>query len=141
MFELSDVKFRWLLFTVLYGVVPILLRLLMSFFIDEGEGMARFTASDFIAFGIVLQVSIFNEMRYHDASDLEWKHRMTGVSAFLMLFYVGLYMLMLFSEIYHKLKVDSLLTCSMVSAAVSLLLCYVFYDRMSLAPKKKVEGI
>lgn len=137
----SDVKLRWLIYTVAFGMVPILMRLLVGCFVPDDSGLVWLSASDFISFGIVLQVSIFNEMRYHDAKDLEWKHRMLGVSAFLMVFYAALYVILLFSEVYTDLDVDALRYSSMASSCISLLLCFVFYDRMSIAPDSKGEGL
>lgn len=130
-FNFSDLKLRWLIYTVLFGMVPIVFRLIVSTLIEGEVGLPRFAPSDFIAFGIVLQVSIFNEIKYHDLDDAEWKHRMMGMSAFFMLLYSGLYILMLVSEGLKGVKVELILHSSMICCAVSLLLCYVFYDRMS----------
>lgn len=130
-YKISDLKLRWLIYTVLFGMAPIFFRLLVSAFIQSEKEVACFSSSDFIAFGIVLQVSIFNEIKYHDLSDAEWKHRMMGVSAFSMLIYSGLYVLLLISEVFDGIKVSAILHSSMVFSGVSLLLCWVIYDRMS----------
>lgn len=138
MFSFTHNKLRWLIYTVIFGMAPILIRLVVSVFVvtgEGGEGIASFAASDFIALGIVLQVSIFNEIRYHDLTDIEWKHRMMGVSALFMLVYSSLYVLLLLSEVFSRININALLYASMGFSVVSLLLCWVFYDRMTAASK------
>jgi phosphatidylserine synthase len=138
MFNLTDNKLRWLVYTVIFGMAPVLIRLVVSAFVvsrDGSEDIDKVSASDFIAFGIVLQVSIFNEIRYHDLSDIEWKHRMMGVSALFMLVYSSLYVLLLLSEVFSRINIDALLYVSIGFSAVSLLLCWAFYDRMTAASR------
>ncbi|WP_268265815.1 hypothetical protein [Pseudomonas morbosilactucae] len=130
-FKFSNLKLRWLIYTVLFGMAPIFLRLLVGSLVVGDKVVVYFSASDFIAFGIVLQVSIYNEIRYHDLSDADWKHRMMGVSALFMLFYSGLYVMLLISEVFEGINLSALLYSSMISSMVSLLLCLCFYDRMS----------
>lgn len=130
-FDLSDLKLRWLIYTVSFGIVPMLLRLLVGFLIVDDKNVTYFSASDFIAFGIVLQVSIFNEIRYHDVLDADWKHRMMGVSSLFMLCYSGLYVMLLVSESFEGINVHALLYSSISASVVSLLLCFSSYDRMS----------
>lgn len=129
--EFSDLKLRWLIYTVIFGMTPILLRVLVGLLITGEKEVALISAPDFIAFGIVLQVSIFNEIRYHELSDADWKHRMMGVSALFMLFYSGLYVMLLMSEVFNGINVRAILYSSIVCSAVSFLLCLCFYDRMS----------
>jgi len=126
----SDSKLRWLVFTVLFGMVPILMRLLVSLLVAGDREIAIVAASDLISFGIVMQVSIFNEIRYYDLSDIEWKHRMMGMSALFMLMYAALYVVLLFSEVLSSINAKALLYISIGAAFVSFLLCYVFYDKM-----------
>lgn len=138
MLNLTDNKLRWLVYTVIFGMAPILIRVVVSAFIvtgDNSENIHPLAASDFIAFGIVLQVSIFNEIKYHDLTDVEWKHRMMGVSALFMLVYSSLYVLLLLSEIFPRINTDALLYVSMGFSVVSLILCWAFYDRMSAASR------
>lgn len=137
--RISDLKLRWLIYTVLFGMAPIFLRLLVGCLVEGSRTIALVAPSDIIAFGIVLQVSIFNEIKYHDLEDAEWKHRMMGFSALLMLAYSGLYVLLLVSEVFNGINVRSILISSMVLSAVSLLLCWASYDRMSKSSGPKLK--
>ena len=121
------------MFTVLFGLIPILLRLLVSTLITGEEKISALSPADFIAFGIVLQVSIFNEMKYHDLSDVLWKQLMNGFSTLLILVYGTLYVLTLLTEIVHSINLNAILSISTVLSFVSFLLCLVVYDRMTAA--------
>ncbi|WP_223554822.1 hypothetical protein [Pseudomonas sp. BF-R-01] len=134
----SDLKLRWLIYTVLFGMAPIFLRLLVSLLIVGEKEVPYFSAPDFIAFGIVLQVSIFNEIRYHNLSDADWKHRMMGVSALFMLFYSALYVMLLMSEVFSGVNVNAVLYSAIVSSTISFLLCLCLYDRMSKSSEAEV---
>lgn len=131
--SISESKWRWLVFTVLFGLIPILLRLLVSTLITGDEQIPALAPADFIAFGIVLQVSIFNEMRYHDLNDVLWKQLMNGFSTLLILIYGTLYVLVLLTEIIHSINLTAILCISTTLSAVSFLLCLVVYDRMTIA--------
>lgn len=131
--SISESKWRWLVFTVLFGLIPILLRLLVSTLITGDERIPALAPADFIAFGIVLQVSIFNEMRYHDLNDVLWKQLMNGFSTLLILIYGTLYVLVLLTEIIHSINLTAILCISTTLSAVSFLLCLVVYDRMTIA--------
>lgn len=130
---ISESKWRWLVFTVLFGLIPILLRVLVSTLITGEEQIPALAPADFIAFGIVLQVSIFNEMRYHDLSDVLWKQLMNGFSTLLILVYGTLYVLVLLTEIIHSINLTAILCISTALSFVSFLLCLVVYDRMTIA--------
>ncbi|MEE5107955.1 hypothetical protein V2J92_25750 [Pseudomonas alliivorans] len=124
---------KWLVFTALFGLVPVFMRLLVASLVGGDNSIEAFATSDFISFGIVLQVSVFNEIRYHDLSDVEWKHRMMGVSSFFMLMYAALYVVLLFSEVLKGIQVDALFWVAVGGSFVSFLLCFVSYDRMAVA--------
>ncbi|TLP59049.1 MULTISPECIES: hypothetical protein [Pseudomonas] len=129
--KISGLKMRWFIYAVLFGMAPIFLRLLVGSLTQGEKAISLLAPSDFIAFGIVLQVSIFNEIKYHDLDDAEWKHSMMGFSALLMLIYSGLYVLLLMSEIVDSVNVKAILNSSLIFSLISLLLCWVSYDRMS----------
>jgi len=133
---MSGLKWRWLVFTVLFGMVPIIIRLLVSGF-DLASRVPMFTASDFIALGIVLQVSLFNEIKYYDLDDVDWKQVMMGASALYMLVYAVLYVLVLISEFDKQIDAQLILYVSIVLSLVSLLLCWAVYDRLTISGRSR----
>ncbi|CAI8791636.1 hypothetical protein [Pseudomonas chlororaphis] len=131
LFRISGDKAKWLLFTVAFGAAPILIRMLIAMLVTDGS-VVMFAISDFVALGIVLQVSIFNEVRHRSLNDADWNTIMMGVSAFYILIYAVLYALSLISEVWSRIDGGLLKNISMGFALISFLLCYAVYDRIRL---------
>ncbi|MFJ2536652.1 hypothetical protein [Pseudomonas sp. NPDC087614] len=133
---MSGLKWRWLVFTVLFGMIPIFIRLLVGGFDLEGR-VSLVSSSDFIALGLVLQVSLFNEIKYNNPEDADWRQVIIGVSALYMLVYAVLYVLLLISEYDKGIDTKMLLYVSMILAGVSFLLCLAVYDRLTVAAQSR----
>lgn len=71
------------MYTVLIGLLPILLRLLLT---SWGVGIAYISTSDFIAFGFILHISILNEIE-HVVDQKSWKTIQNGLSIFAIFVY------------------------------------------------------
>ena len=67
----SDRKLAWLVYTVLFGMVPIFMRL-SAFALVNGDKIPMFSASDFISLGIVLHVSLLPASHSPNLSLLYW---------------------------------------------------------------------
>ncbi len=65
-------KTKWLIYTVLVGLLPILSRLLVWAVTKEGS-INIFSPSDFVAFGLVLHISNINEIEHFTNVEKEWK--------------------------------------------------------------------
>lgn len=135
---LSDRKWTWLLYTVLFGMVPILIRILIASVMSDGT-VTLLSPSDFISLGIVLQVSLLNEVRYHDALDVSWRHRIVGLSTFIILFYAALYAVVLLAESVRQINLSSVLNVSIALSVGSFGLCWIVYDRMTYPGKEGVS--
>ena len=60
---MENKKIKWLIYTVIVGLIPIFLRFLVSLLTKPGT-ITMFTASDFISFGLVLHISNMNEIEH-----------------------------------------------------------------------------
>lgn len=122
---------KWLAYTVLVGLIPALTRVLIWVVTSEGA-IAPFVASDFVAFGLVLHISIINEIEYLPARDQGWKSIQNGASITFIALYSALYGLIIIGESAPKL-LDSraLLICSIAFAAVSSLLSISVFQRLT----------
>ena len=58
-----NVKIKWLIYTVLVGLIPILSRALL-WFISQNQTMNFVNAADFVAFGLILHISNINEIEH-----------------------------------------------------------------------------
>ncbi|MDD9154577.1 hypothetical protein PVK64_00045 [Aliivibrio sp. S4TY2] len=125
---------KWLGYTVFIGLIPILLRLLTSYFT---EGVATTSAADFIAVGFVLHISIFNELEHMDG-DQTWKSISNIISIGMVAIYGALMLGLLIVESgYNGININLLTDCAMKLAIASFILCFIIFFR--LTAKEKAE--
>lgn len=127
--KLSEKKVLWLIYTVLFGMVPILIRLFVASLVN-GDKIAWVSASDFISLGIVMQISILSEIRYSESSESGWKSAITGISALAIIFYAALFAFALLGEVNKDVNQDAVLSMSILMSGGSFLLCWAVYDRI-----------
>lgn len=124
-------KGKWLAYTVLVGLIPVLTRLLTWVTTLAGTVNAL-AAPDFIAFGLVLHVSVINELEHLPTKEREWKTIQNGTSIIFITLYGALYAMTIIGE-NNSYLVDStvLLRSSIAFAIVSSLLSLAVFHRLS----------
>lgn len=123
---------KWLCYTVVIGLMPILLRFGSSYIID---GISIFSAADFIAVGFVLHISIFNEIE-HMTGDETWKSASNTMSICAIVLYSGLMFALLIVESgFDKINVEQLTASAMTMAGCSFILCFVIFFRLTAKAK------
>lgn len=124
-------KSKWLAYTVLVGLIPILTRILV--WITTKSGTVNVVmASDFIAFGLVLHISIINELEHLSATDRGWKTIQNGSSVIFIALYSALYSLILVGEKNQALIDNAVMLNSAASLSfVSLVLSLTVFHRIS----------
>jgi len=121
-------KIKWLIYTVLVGLIPILSRLIVWLVTKEGS-VNLFSPSDFVAFGLVLHISNINEIEHFSGIKKEWKTAQNGISIAFIAFYSVLFALTLIGE--NIVDVNAITICTIVLSVVSFLISYSVYDRIS----------
>ena len=130
------VKVKWLIYTVLVGLIPVVLRALL-WAISRDQTVDLFSASDFVAFGLILHISNINEIEHFNDLEKSWKTFQNGTSIFLITVYSFLFAAYLFGQANPgKINVGTVRTISMILSGVSFYLSFSVYDRIS-----KVESI
>ncbi|MEA5471973.1 hypothetical protein [Spirulina sp. 06S082] len=124
-------KIKWLIYTVLVGLIPIASRLLV-WFVTGRDAVNLFTASDCTSFGLVLHISNINEIEHIILSDTSWKTIQNGTSIVFIAFYSVLFALTLFGEIDESaIEVTTINYCTLLLAIISLITSYTVYHRIS----------
>lgn len=123
-------KTKWLIYTVLVGLIPILSRLIVWVVTKEGS-VNLFSPSDFVAFGLVLHISNINEIEHFSGIEREWKTAQNGISIAFIAFYSVLLALTLIGD--KIVDVAAITICTMVLSIVSFIISYSVYDRISRA--------
>lgn len=135
---MENKKVKWLIYTVLVGLIPILSRLIAWGVTKEGH-VTLLSPSDFVAFGLVLHISNINEIEHITSDDAEWKTIQNGVSIIFIATYSVLFALTLIDE--KIIDTKAITTCAIVLSIVSFLLSYSVYDRISKINQFKPRGV
>src|SRR5471030_149542 len=126
-------KSKWLTYTFFVGLIPVFTRLL-AWAITHAGAVSPLAASDFVYFGLVLHISIINELEYISSVELTWKTAQNGLSLIFITLYGVLYTATIFGE-KNAGFVDAvaLLASSIAFAIVSVMLSMMAFHRISKA--------
>ena len=128
---LNIVKIKWLMYTVVIGLIPVLLRMLI-WSILQNRTMDILNASDFVAFGLILHISNINQIEHFNESDKSWKTVQIVLSIVFILFYGVLFACSLLGQSNPGLiNIRSITYFSIGFSVVSFLISFVVYDRVS----------
>ncbi|MBN5142305.1 hypothetical protein JY471_07195 [Stenotrophomonas maltophilia] len=121
-------KVKWLIYTVLVGLIPVLSRLMVWSVTSPGS-VALISSSDFVAFGLVLHISNINEIEHFSGVDREWKTIQNGTS----IAFIALYSVLFALTIIGGGLIDgaAMNVCTLILSMVSFLISYSVYDRIS----------
>lgn len=128
---MSSKKIKWLIYTVLVGLLPIFSRLLVWLVTQPGV-ISPFVAADFIAFGLILHISTINEIERISDQRRSWKTMQNGTSIMFITLYIVLFTLLLISEgIPLFINVAFLNTSAMLLALISFAVSFSVFNRIS----------
>lgn len=125
---MGNKKIKWLIYTVLVGLIPILSRLIVWLVTIEGS-VSLLSPSDFVAFGLILHISNINEIEHFAGIEKAWKTAQNGISIAFIAFYSVLFALTLVGE--NIVDINAISVCTVVLSVVSFLISYSVYDRVS----------
>lgn len=128
---MENKNIKWLVYTVLVGLIPILSRLLVWGVTKDGT-VELFNAADFVAFGLVLHISNINEIEHLSLDNKSWKTIQNGVSIAFISFYSVLFALTLLnSPTNTTIDNDGIKYCVMLLSFISFLLSSAVFYRVS----------
>jgi predicted Abi (CAAX) family protease len=124
-------KIKWLIYTVLVGLIPIVSRVLVWGVTQPGT-ISIIAASDFIAFGLILHISNINEIEHLDDGEKTWKTVQNGTSILFIALYSVLFALTMLSEgLPHFVDSKVIKICVITLAVVSFLISLSVFHRVS----------
>lgn len=120
-------KTKWLIYTVLIGMLPFFARLTIFLISSKLTYIYLLNEIDFVAFGLVLHVSNINELTENYEGKAEWRFANIGVCAFLIAIYSIVLGITYLIELDQKQQIINPLNikyCSLVLSLVSLSYSY-----------------
>ena len=128
---MENKKIKWLIYTVLVGLIPILSRIFV-WSVTESGVVSLIMASDFIAFGLILHISNINEIEHLTDDEKSWKTVQNGTSIAFIAFYSVLFALIMISEgIPSFIDIEAIKNCAVGLAVISFLISFSVFHRIS----------
>lgn len=127
-------KAKWLIYTVIVGLIPIVLRFIFWCLLTNKEWKFIINPADFVLFGMVLHVSVINELEHYEANDKSWKTLQMGTSIVAIMVYSGLLMTTMIAEVNAQiLDISAIRAISALFILASIFLGYAVHHRLSQA--------
>ena len=128
---MANVKIKWLIYTVLVGLIPVLSRALI-WFISQNRTMDFFNAADFVALGLILHISNINEIEHFNDPEKSWKTMQNGISIVFISFYSVLFACSLLGQSNPGLiDVGAIKYAAIVLSLTSFGISYSVYRRIA----------
>ncbi len=135
---MENKKIKWLIYTVLVGLIPIISRFLV-WGVTESGIVNLLAASDFIAFGLILHISNINEIEHLSDSDKSWKTIQNGTSILFIALYSVLFCLTMLSEgISGFVDSQVIKLCVIVLALISFFISFSVFHRISNIQRSEI---
>ena len=90
-------KSKWLAYTLLVGLIPILTRLL-AWIATTANSVKAVAVPDVITLGLILHISVINELEHLTIKQREWKTIQNGLSIVFIVLYSVLYTVAIIGE-------------------------------------------
>ena len=136
---MENKKIKWLIYTVLVGLIPVLSRLLVWSATKSGT-ISILATSDFIAFGLILHISNINEIEHIADNHKAWKTTQNGTSIVFISLYSVLFALVMLSEGMPTLiDLEAIKACAISLAFISFLISFSVFHRISRSAEAEVS--
>lgn len=126
-------KTKWLIYTVIIGLIPFLIRSLICLFDNTSSLSYWINETDFIIFGLVLNLSNINELEDKVIDNPIWKTKKIGYSVVQIIVFSAIFSIVTYSDFKSNtdLNLTTVKTCSIILAFVSVLFSYSIFNRFN----------
>lgn len=126
-------KTKWLIYTVIIGLIPFLIRSFICLFDKTSSLNYWINETDFIIFGLVLNLSNINELEDKEIKNQIWKTKKIGYSVIQIIVFSAIFSIITYSDFKSNpdLNLTTVKTCSIILALVSFLFSYSIFNRFN----------
>lgn len=130
-------KTKWLIYTVIIGLIPFLIRTLIWLFDKTATIDYWLNESDFIILGLVLHLTNINELEDRDFDDKIWKTKNIGISVIFITVFSAILAIVTYADfkVNPDLNKTMIKSCSIFLAIVSFIFSYSIYNRLTTLEK------
>ena len=125
-------KAKWLIYTVLVGLIPFIARLFIYLTLKEKNIEFLLNESDFIIFGLVLHITTINELEHFESDNKSWKTVQNGLSLIFIIVYAIIFGLSCIDSVNPGIfEKSAMVWSSILLSFISLSISYSTCDRIS----------
>jgi len=127
-------KTKWIYYTVVVGLLPIILRALIGLFLNDNTSYDFIVTFDILFFGLLLGISNINEIEliYRDKYRDSWVTRTNGISLTAIIVFSVLIAITLIDETYDLFRDELILSSSGLLSLIFLYFTYTVYQNSKL---------
>jgi len=132
-------KIRWLIYTVIIGLIPFIIRLIVWWLCENTHDWDYIINEvDVVAFGLVLHLSIINELENERRLDPKWKTICNGISIIMLIMFAVFLGISYLEDVTASkmIGINKLKALCTVLSVVSFLFCYAVYNELAAIEKK-----
>ena len=122
--EIKEKRTQWLFYTVLVGLLPVIFRLLIFFFLEDKNDAELFNTTDIIAFGLVLNITNITRIEFIKDFDKRHKTRNIGISIMMIAIFSLLFSISLINQLNFLFNEQSLIISSSVLSVATFCFSY-----------------
>ena len=124
-------KIKWLMYTVLVGLIPIFARILI-WTISQNRNLDLVSAADLAVFGLILHISNINEIAHFNKPDQPWRITQNGIS----IAFISGYSILLASYLLEQtqpgiINLEFLRYISIAMCVTSFIIRFTVYNRLA----------
>jgi uncharacterized membrane protein len=126
-------KTKWLIYTVIIGLIPFLIRSLICLFDSTSSVNYWLNETDFIIFGLVLNLSNINELEDKKFEDELWKTKNIGFSIIQIIIFSAIFAIVTYSDFKANPDLNewTVKTSSIILALTSFVFSYSIFNRIN----------
>lgn len=130
-------KTKWLIYTVIIGLIPFLIRTFITLFDKAGTFDYWLNETDFIVLGLVLNLTNINELEDKDLDNKIWKTKNIGVSVIFITIFAAIFAIVAYADFKANTDINKPMVkgCSIVLALVSFIFSYSIFNRLTILEK------
>ena len=125
-------KMKWFIYTVLLGLSPALIRIVISVLTSGQNNLQCLNEADLVTYGLVLTITNINIVEHNDHVDPNWKIVQVGMSLLLLIFFVSIFAVSCIAQADPSLfSRGKIIVASFIPASATTFLSYSVVDHIS----------
>lgn len=126
---------KWIVYTVLLAMTPILMRLLIAILVTSETQFRWLSESDIATFGLILMITNISALETASSVEADWKTKSMGFSLLLIVIFAVLFAITCFQELRQGVfERNYVLAANLILSLGSVAYSYAIWNRIAVTP-------